>query len=79
MNRPPQFAASFISNRQCRPLALLGRADRPPSCPLSGVYLPSRPAVGEAVDDPLEAILNPFGCANLTGQMPCHEPTRGRR
>ena len=28
MNRPPQFAASFISNRQCRPLALLGRADR---------------------------------------------------
>jgi hypothetical protein len=33
-------------------LALSGRADRPPSCPVLGVYLPRQPLRVAAVDDP---------------------------
>ena len=28
------------------------RADRPPSCPVLGVFLPRQPVTGEAEDDP---------------------------
>ena len=33
-------------------MALNRRADRPPSCPVSGVFLPRQPVTGGAEDDP---------------------------
>jgi len=45
------YSADFL---QCKTtqVAHFGRAYRAPSCPFSGVFLPRRPNVGEAVFDP---------------------------
>jgi len=46
------FARRIAALRFGRDWALNRRADRPPSCPVLGVFLPRQPLTGAAVDDP---------------------------